>query len=395
MASSDPVSPTFPSPPASTLVIRDAKKEDLDALDHIENESFQGDRLSRRRLHHWLKAKNRVMLVCEWQGRVIGYGLVLLHKGTRLARLYSLAVIQAGQPKGYGRALLEALELAASERGRFFMRIEVSQHNARAIALYESLGYWCFDHYHDYYEDHSDALRMQKRIRKGPEHSPVKSTPWYQQTTEFTCGPSALMMAMGALAPETLKQPTLRELELDIWREATTIFMTSGHGGCHPVGLALAAKRRGFEASVWLSTAEPLFTEGVRSPQKKEVIALVDRQFNHQAFDANVDIHYQAPTQVLLDEALSRGDSVLILISTYRLDGRKAPHWVTVTATDPECIYVHDPDPDDLSKDPLDCQHVPIAREAFDSMSQFGRDKLRTAVVISARASLDDSQTPS
>ena len=33
-----------------------------------------------------------------------------------------------------------------------------------------------------------------------------------------------------------------RTLELRVWREATTIFMTSGHGGCGPDGLALAAE---------------------------------------------------------------------------------------------------------------------------------------------------------
>lgn len=36
--------------------------------------------------------------------------------------------------------------------------------------------------------------------------------------------------------------------ELEIWREATTI-----HGGCGPVGLALALKRRGFAALVVVS----------------------------------------------------------------------------------------------------------------------------------------------
>jgi len=40
-------------------------------------------------------------------------------------------------------------------------------------------------------------------------------------------------------------QPS-REEEINLWREATTIFMTSGHGGCHPIGLALAASAGNF-----------------------------------------------------------------------------------------------------------------------------------------------------
>ncbi|MCL1487420.1 MAG: peptidase C39 family protein [Marinobacter sp.] len=67
--------------------------------------------------------------------------------------------------------------------------------------------------------------------------------PYYPQTTEFTCGPAALIMAMAALN----QQQSLTTLEeLKIWREATTIFMLSGHGGCGPHGLALAAWHRGF-----------------------------------------------------------------------------------------------------------------------------------------------------
>ena len=45
------------------------------------------------------------------------------------------------------------------------------------------------------------------------------------------------MMAMAALKPE---QEMSRRVELQIWREATTVFMTTGHGGCSAHGLALA-----------------------------------------------------------------------------------------------------------------------------------------------------------
>ena len=40
-------------------------------------------------------------------------------------------------------------------------------------------------------------------------------------------------------------EPT-RIQEMQLWREATTIFMAAGHGGCSGQGLALAATRRGF-----------------------------------------------------------------------------------------------------------------------------------------------------
>ena len=129
--------------------------------------------------------------------------------------------------------------------------------------------------YSDYYDDHSDALRMQKNIRQTRELKVARLTPWYQQTTEFTCGPAALLMAMGALEPTTKLSQTH---ELALWREGTTIFMTSGYGGCHPFGLALAANKRGFKSEVMVNTTEPLFLDGVRSENKKVVLSTVHQQ---------------------------------------------------------------------------------------------------------------------
>ena len=373
------------------IIIRQALPADLEAIEQIENTCFLGDRLSRRRLKHWLKATNRIFLVAEANHAVFGYGLVLLHQGTRLARLYSLAILPIGRKTGTGQILLTALEKSSAERGRFFMRLEVSNKNTPAITLYRNQGYWCFDEYRDYYEDHSDALRMQKRILRGTSVNNVRNAPWYQQTTEFTCGPASLLMAMSTIEPSIALSQTE---ELDIWREATTIFMTSGHGGCHPIGLALAAQKRGFTASVYINTDKPLFLEGVRSNHKKQIMSTVDEHFKQQANASAVVVNYEELTQELIQQALAREAIIVILISTYRMDGRKAPHWVLVTAMDEDCLYVHDPDPDEISQDPLDCQHIPIARESFNQMACFGRDRLRTGIILENNYRLPVLKTP-
>lgn len=364
----------------SSLRFTPATLEHLNALEALENRSFKGDRLSRRRLQHWIKARNGILFVALSESQtLLGYGLVLLHKGTRLARLYSLAIAPEARGAGVGEQLLQALEQATIARGRLYMRLEVATNNTPAIRLYERLGYRCFDEYYDYYEDHSDALRMQKRIRTLEEGTAIAHTPWYRQTTDFTCGPASLLMAMSRLAPA---RPLTQEEELDIWREATTIFMTSGHGGCHPVGLALAAQQRGFHAAVYLNSHKPLFIEGVRSEHKKAIMATVDHQFHQKAEAAGVTRVYEEMTQEQLQILLDQGCAVLMLISTYRMDGKKAPHWVCVTAMDDVCLYVHDPDPDDKLQQAIDCQHIPIARDSFSKMSSFGSERLRTAVVL-------------
>lgn len=364
----------------SSFSIRPVDKVDANALIRLENECFQTDQLSARSFQHWIKAKHRVFLVIENSGGLVGYGLVILHKGTRLARLYSIAISPTARGQGLSKLLMAALEEKAVESGKFYMRLEVANKNIAAIRLYESLGYKSFGIYEDYYSDHSSAIRMQKRIGKYPTTHAFKPTPWYQQTTVFSCGPAALMMAMARLDEKTVPD---QKLELDLWRESTTIFMTSGHGGCHPVGLGLTALQRGFQTEVFLNQTTPLFLEGVRSQEKKNIMTVVDEQFHEKANASGLKIIYQETNQSHIQEWLNAGKSVLVMISTYRLDGKKAPHWVTITGLDDQCFYVHDPWLDSEKEAPIDCQHLPIAREDFDKMSMYGKGRLRTAIVLS------------
>lgn len=71
---------------------RIAVDSDLNALEQLEQQSFVSDRLSRRSFRRWIKAHHGLLLLAEDHRGLLGYGLVWLHKGTRLARLYSLAV---------------------------------------------------------------------------------------------------------------------------------------------------------------------------------------------------------------------------------------------------------------------------------------------------------------
>ena len=364
--------------PPALFHIRPAARGDSNALLELEQVSFSGDRLSLRRFRHWIKTDNRVFLVAEQDDTLLGYVLVLLRRGTRLARLYSLAVGPAGRGKGIGKALLTAAEDASSRSGRLYMRLEVAEHNSAAIALYQQLGYRTFGSYANYYEDSGNALRMQKRIRYRPENLHTAEVPWYGQRTEFTCGPAAAMMAMAGLDPSYT--PNASD-ELALWREATTIFMTSGHGGCHPIGLALALQKRGFNCEVYLNQSGTLFIDSVRNPKKKRVMEQVDTDFRQEAAEHGLRIVEQDFTQGQCQHWLEQGALVLLLISTYRLDGKKVPHWVTLTGMDSECFYVHDPDVDD-EDNPLDSQYLPIAREEISQMSSFGKEKLRTAVVL-------------
>jgi ribosomal protein S18 acetylase RimI-like enzyme len=362
-----------------TVLIRPARLTDLDGLVKLEESGFETDRLSRRSFRHWITANHCALLVAETPPHIAGYILIIYLPGTRLARVYSIAVSPVHRGEGIAKLLMAAGEQAASDDGRLYLRLEVSVDNTAAIKLYELLGYQLFGIYRDYYENHKDALRYQKRIRYYQDTLQHRTVHWLKQTTPFTCGPAALMMAMHGL--NKAYTPSQEE-ELNLWREATTIFMTSGHGGCHPVGLALAARRRNFTVEVWINQTGTLFIDGVRNEEKKQIVELVDNAFKREAAEQEIPIHYANITQDELIRVFKAGAIPLILISTFLMHQKKAPHWLVMSGFDDECLYMHDSDPEESHLSELDCQFIPIARENFDRMSCFGKNRLRTAVII-------------
>mgnify|MGYP000206318221 FL=1 len=366
--------------------IRLASIDDLKALLVLEGKAFTGDRLSRRSFRHAITSSGSALFVAmKEDGELLGYALLHLRQGTHLARLYSLAVSPEARGFGIGKLLIQACEKKAVKKGKMLLRLEVSDVNHNAIALYQKMGYKEFGHYDAYYEDQTDAIRMQKRLRHAGDEQTTRAIPWLAQGTPFTCGPASLQMVLSSMHPDYLATPND---ELEIWREATTIFMTSGHGGCHPMGLALAAKKRGLSADVWLSEEGPLFVDSVRNELKKNVITRVHESFAQQCEYVGVPLHYTAMPLEQLIEAFDEGGLAIILISTFRMDGKKSPHWVVMSGYDEHCILVHDPDLDDDKKlpddppSPLDCQFVPIARDEFEKMSRFGQSRLQATVVL-------------
>jgi ribosomal protein S18 acetylase RimI-like enzyme len=372
----------------SSIVVRNAEISDVSSLLHLEACCFQTDRLSARSFKHHIRSEHAELVIAETVSfsktlqlddtpEILGYALLLLRRGTQLTRLYSIAVSPHARGKGVAVALIRCLEEVAKTRGKPVMRLEVSGNNHEAIALYNKLGFVTFGMYENYYADQSNAIRMQKRLSAG---KPLRHGvyPWYQQTTDFTCGPAALMMAMHHL-DKTI--PMHQQMELEIWRKATTIYMTSGHGGCHPIGLGLAALTEGFKVKVLINQPNVLFVDGVRSAHKKAVITQVEKIFHNHAQQANMPVLTVNWGLEEIEDALKQGSAVLCLISVYALNKKKAPHWVTVTGYDRHCFYLHDPDAD--NKASLEFQHIPVARDDFLRLACYGKRKIGALVIIS------------
>lgn len=370
----------MPSPKLTSIQLRAARKSDLDALEALENQSFNYDRLSRKSFLWMLTKAHALLHVAVIDKKVVGYGLVLLNTGTRLARLYSLAVSKSHQGLGLGRTILEALMARAEEEDFVYLRLEVKTDNYPAIGLYEKMGFRLLNRKKEYYSDGSDALCFEKRI-KYLKPSPKFSVPYYQQTLEFTCGPACLMMSIKKFRPSF--KFSISE-ELKIWREATTIFMTSGHGGCGPRGLALAAFDRGLRPVLYLSHTGVLFEDTVRSAEKKNVLTVVNDTFNADLKKRKIKLNHKNLTLDEIDSILNRGGVVLALITTYHFDRRKVPHWVLITAMDESFVYFHDPDRSEVDKHEarVDRLNVPVSHKQFRKMFKFGRQKMMLALAL-------------
>ncbi|MDD0854000.1 GNAT family N-acetyltransferase/peptidase C39 family protein [Halobacteriovorax sp. GB3] len=359
------------------LIFRKAKQHDLDELIRLEEMCFTGDRLSRKSFLSFIKNSKDDLIVVESDNSILGYALTLYKKGSSLARLYSIAISPNHSGLGIGKQLLDFIETCARKRKAAYMRLEVASKNLAAQGLYQKMGYYLFNIKKGYYESNDDALCFEKKLTSSPNRE-LRDVQYYPQTTEFTCGPSSLMMAMSTF-DSTLKLS--QRLELQLWREATTIFMLSGHGGCGPRGLALAAAKRGFEVDIFISTKDYLFINSVRSEKKREVMKLVQNDFDEQLKQYDVSVKTKKVSFDLVSKIIKDGGIPLVLISSYLLTGTKTPHWIVISGADDHFIYFHDPDLDE-GHSSLENEHIPIRKDEFNKVCKYGSSALQSIVVL-------------
>ncbi len=149
---------------SATCLIRRAVPADLDAAECLEDSAFASDQLSRRSLRYYIASPTACFLVLEQGGTIVGDAIVAFRRGSRKARLYSLAIEPALAGRGLGRELLAACEDEARARGSTLLQLEVRSDNASAIRLYERSGYSRFGVYDDYYEDGASAQRYVRKL---------------------------------------------------------------------------------------------------------------------------------------------------------------------------------------------------------------------------------------
>ena len=145
-------------------VVRQASRSDIDRLEAVEGRAFAHNRLNRRRFAHFLRSPSAALVVADRDEPSVGYALVLFRAGSRIARLYSIAVDPLYAKNGVGAALLDAAEDVARGRASNLLRLEAREDNWPAIRLYCKSGYNFFGRHSNYYDDGCNALRLEKRL---------------------------------------------------------------------------------------------------------------------------------------------------------------------------------------------------------------------------------------
>lgn len=85
------------------LVFRTATLDDLPSLLALEQQCFTSDRLTPRSFQWMISRAHGQLIVAEHLGSIQGYALVLFHRGTSLARLYSIASAVQARGQGLGQ----------------------------------------------------------------------------------------------------------------------------------------------------------------------------------------------------------------------------------------------------------------------------------------------------
>ena len=365
------------------IQMRTGGAEDLAALVALEQSVFDADRMSRRSLRHLLNAATATIIVAECEGRLVGCAVVLFRPNSAVARLYSIAVAADAAGRGVGPMLLAGAERAALDHDRLYLRLEVHEKNHRAIARYRKAGYREFGRYLEYYQDKGSALRFEKLLM--PDIGALrKAPPYFHQTTEFTCGPACMMMAL-AWADRSFRPSPAFEFRL--WREATTIFMSSGPGGCEPYGLAVALRRNGLNPEVHVSRRGPYFLETVQSADKRRVMRITQEDFRREAEGLGIATHLtparESALKSTLMDAFDSGAAAIVLVSGHHMIPRRLAHWTFAFGQEGRYVLVHDPaavrDDEGVAVAP---ETYAVPWSIFARMTRYGPAKLSAAVLV-------------
>lgn len=156
---------SHPIPAHPPFLVRSATLQDLNTLLSIERTSFSTDLISRASFRRFIRRGTARLLVADAGLEAIaGYVLLLTRKGSRRARIHSLAADPEWRGKGVGAFLLGAALSTAREWHMNEVWLEVREENAPARKLYANNGFTIVSRRVGFYADGAAAIVMRKNL---------------------------------------------------------------------------------------------------------------------------------------------------------------------------------------------------------------------------------------
>ena len=207
---------------------------------------------------------------------------------------------------------------------------------------------------------------------------------YYAQTTLFTCGAVAALMAAGLRGADGFAgDPGDRDRELDYWRRA------SNYPACEPVGLAVTTAQHFGAAGdpprieVALDSDGPVLVEDYRGFDLSFRTEL-QTESRRRAAALGIPITSERVSVTEIARRVAGGELALLLIDEEPMHGEHGPHWVLAHASDgAEVIVIEDPWINrDTGETWVDTHELPVRAADLDRLVRWSAAGYRGVVFL-------------
>ncbi|GAA1862293.1 peptidase C39 family protein [Microbacterium koreense] len=204
---------------------------------------------------------------------------------------------------------------------------------------------------------------------------------YYAQTTLFTCGAVAGLIATERHIDGFTGSADDRDRELALWRNA------SNYPACEPVGLAVALNDAVSAAvvEVALDLAGPALLEDFTGFDY-DFRAELQQDSLRQAGERGVPVRRDRVEVEEIVRRVAAGERALLLIDEAPMHGEVGPHWVTAHAVVGDCVVIEDPWINvDAGETWVDTHELPVPPADLDRLVRWGETGYRGVIFIDVR----------
>ena len=169
--------------------------------------------------------------------------------------------------------------------------------------------------------------------------------PYYQQSSEFSCGPACVLMVMKHFEP---RLEIGRDLEFEIWRQCNMI----GTKGADPYGLSVPLIDAGYEVHLLTQRRKVIDP----APWKRRLLRHFSaddielslfgvKQNQKRALRRHLQVIFKRPVVGDVVRGVREDFVPIALVHMGVVHSLNIPHWVVVTNVDEESVVFNDPYP--------------------------------------------------